>query len=201
MLAAQDVVVKPNDSVTITFAKGSKLNDTTGKTEYDFTTTVTTEFANAKLPAFITQNSFITKVSYAYSGVLPASASIQIFVGKDYAGKEVFYFLLNDANTYNSNEVQKVTVNENGYITVTQDHCSDYVVTVDNPADLYEAYEESQKPEADDTTNPGSQENTNNGSENESPKTGDYAQLGLFSAFMAFAGAVMVFALKKVKRV
>ena len=226
LIGTQDVVVKPNDYVTITFAQGSKLNDTTGKTEYDFTTTVTTEFANAKLPAFIKENSFITKVSYSYSGVLPASASIQIFVGADYAGKEVFYFLLNDDNTYNSGEVQKVAVNESGYITVTQEHCSDYVVTMENPADLYEEYEESQKTETDDNTNnstdgsvnqggqddnssmnnenqgaaEGSEENDNqNGTNNESPKTGDYARIGMLSILM-LASILLVLRVKGYKR-
>lgn len=181
LLEKQDIVIKPNDYVTITFTKGSQLNDTTGKTEYNFTTTVTTDYTNAKLPTFITQNSFITKISYTYSGVLPTTANIEISIGKDYAGKDVFYFLLNENGTFDKDEVQQVKVNENGMITVKQEHCSDYVVTTVNPEDLYEAAQ-----------------NSNEGTDDvESPKTGDNAQVGILWSMVIVSGIMAVIAYKR----
>ena len=211
LLEKQDIVVKPNEYVTITFEKGSKLNDTNGKNEFDFTTTITTDYTNAKLPTFITKNSFITKVSYTYSGVLPSKASIEIFVGKDYVGKEVFYFLLNDDNTFDKNEVQKVKVNENGYIKVTQEHCSDYVVTTENPETLYEATQtpeskpqEPQQPKDETTNNPENNGTTNdnttndNNNKEESPKTGSHTSFDVWC--IAILSGIMLIVLYKRKQ-
>ena len=211
LLEKQDIVVKPNEYVTITFEKGSKLNDTNGKNEFDFTTTITTDYTNAKLPTFITKNSFITKVSYTYSGVLPSKASIEIFVGKDYVGKEVFYFLLNDDNTFDKNEVQKVKVNENGYIKVTQEHCSDYVVTTENPETLYEATQtpeskpqEPEQPKDETTNNPENNGTTNdnttndNNNKEESPKTGTHTSFDVWC--IAILSGIMLIVLYKRKQ-
>ena len=211
LLEKQDIVVKPNEYVTITFEKGSKLNDTNGKNEFDFTTTITTDYTNAKLPTFITKNSFITKVSYTYSGVLPSKASIEIFVGKDYVGKEVFYFLLNDDNTFDKNEVQKVKVNENGYIKVTQEHCSDYVVTTENPETLFEATQkpeskpqEPQQPKDETTNNPENNGTTNdnttndNNNKEESPKTGSHTSFDVWC--IAILSGIMLIVLYKRKQ-
>lgn len=130
LLKTQDVVVKPNDYVTITFAKGD-AKEVSGKTEYDFSAAVVSDYEKANLPSYIRKDSFISAVDYAYAGELPAEASIQILVGTKYAGKQVYYFLLKEDNTYA--EVQSVKVDENGYITVTQNHCSKYVITTQNP--------------------------------------------------------------------
>lgn len=54
-------------------------------------------------------------------------------------------------------------VNENGYITVTQEHCSDYVITLENPEDLYAKYQETQNPS--DGKNSGNDNNVLNPSD------------------------------------
>lgn len=131
-LANEDIVLNANKYVTITFKQGSTIN-TTENTEYDFSTSVVTDFASANVPETI-KDSFIKKISYAYSGTLPATAEIQILVGTKYANTEVFYTLLNVDGTVNESEMQSAMVDEEGYITVTQEHCSDYVITSQKPS-------------------------------------------------------------------
>lgn len=69
----------------------------------------------------------MSQVKFNYSGQLPATASIRIPVGTQYAGKTLYYSYMNNDNTFA--DTQTVVVDEEGYITVKQEHCSSYVVT------------------------------------------------------------------------
>lgn len=64
---------------------------------------------------------------YNYSGALPAKASIKLNVGKAYAGQTLYYSQLLDDGTIIS--MMSAVVDNDGYMTVEQDHCSTYLIT------------------------------------------------------------------------
>lgn len=123
--ATKDVVIKSNNDVTFTFAKGT-MASVDGKTEYDFSTSIVNAYADT-MPSYITKDNFVSQINFNYSGKLPAIANIRFYVGTQYAGQTLYYSLMNADNTFA--EVQSVTVDAAGYMTVKQDHCSNYVVT------------------------------------------------------------------------
>lgn len=129
----KEIVIKSNNNVTFTFKKGT-MKAVEGKDSYDFSTTVNTTYS-ADLPYYVTENNFVSQIDYNYSGKLPAKASIRFYVGTKYSGKTLYYSLLSEDKTYA--EVQGVTVDSEGYIIVKQDHCSSYLVTIDNPETKY----------------------------------------------------------------
>lgn len=76
-----DVVIKTNNDITFTFAKGT-MTETAGVGAYDFSTAVTSDIKEAgTLPEEVTENIFVSKIVYNYSGQLPATASIRLNVG------------------------------------------------------------------------------------------------------------------------
>lgn len=76
-----DVVIKTNNDITFTFAKGT-MTETAGAGAYDFSTAVTSDIKEAgTLPEEVTENNFVSKIVYNYSGQLPATASIRLNVG------------------------------------------------------------------------------------------------------------------------
>lgn len=121
----KDIVIKSNNNVTFTFAKGT-MKSVDGKNEYDFSTTINPAYADT-MPSYVTKDNFVSQVKFNYSGQLPATASIRIPVGTQYAGKTLYYSYMNNDNTFA--DTQTVVVDEEGYITVKQEHCSSYVVT------------------------------------------------------------------------
>ena len=110
-----DVIINSNNDISFKFEKGT-MNQVDGVDKYDFTTEVVKEVENAgKLPAGVTSENFIQKIDFAYSGQLPAKAEIKIPVGTQYAGT--------------IENIMSAAVDENGVITVEQDHCSVYLLT------------------------------------------------------------------------
>ena len=102
-----------------------------GKNEYDFSTTINETYADT-MPSYVTKDNFVAQVKFNYSGQLPATASIRIPVGTNYAGTTLYYSLMNDDGTFAG--TQAVVVDEEGYMTVKQDHCSEYVITKEAPS-------------------------------------------------------------------
>ena len=85
-------------------------------------------FAHAgNIPAAVTDDIFVSKIVYNYSGALPAKASIKLNVGKAYAGQTLYYSQLLDDGTIIS--MMSAVVDNDGYMTVEQDHCSTYLIT------------------------------------------------------------------------
>lgn len=125
----KDVVIKSNNNVTFTFAKGT-MQAVEGKESYDFSTTINSAYTS-DMPYYITQHNFVSQINFNYSGKLPAEASIRFPVGTQYAGRTLYYSLMNEDHTFA--EVQSVVVDAEGYITVKQNHCSSYVVTTEEP--------------------------------------------------------------------
>lgn len=141
----QDIVLTYND-VSITFKKGTMamIEDLE---EYDFTVTLESDYADSKVPAVLTKNNFVSKVTYNYSGKLPGTAIIQLPVGSEYAGKTLYYTLLNEDGTFGKS--QEVIADNAGVITIEQNHCSSYVVSLIDLENLTEDTENTQKPEID----------------------------------------------------
>ena len=126
--ATKDVVIESNENVTFTFAKGT-MSAVDGMTSYDFGTKVVADFANAgTMTSSVTKDIFVSRVNFNYSGKLPGTASIKILVGTEYAGKTLYYSKLTENSfTYITSGV----VDAQGYVTVSQDSCSDYVLTTE----------------------------------------------------------------------
>lgn len=122
-----DVVIKSNNDVTFTFAKGT-MSEVSQVAIYDFSTAITSDIKEAgDMPADVTEDIFVSKIVYNYSGVLPATASIKLNVGKTYAGQTLYYSQLLDDGTIIS--MMSAVVDNDGYMTVEQDHCSTYLIT------------------------------------------------------------------------
>lgn len=97
---------------------------------YDFGTEIIKEFDDKKeQPHKVHKDNFVTRINFNYSGKLPGMVSIKFFVGTDRVGATLHYSLINDDNSVTY--IQSVVVDKDGYITVQQDHCSDYVVTTE----------------------------------------------------------------------
>jgi|GEM_PF-1831079 len=124
-----DVVIKSNNGVSFKFKQNTmSMLAVEGIDTFDFTSVISTELidnASDKL----TEDNFVLSIDYAYSGKLPAKAEITIPVGTEYAGKTLYYsrVLENGVKLIDSAEVD-----ENGFITVTQDSCSDYLLTTED---------------------------------------------------------------------
>lgn len=122
-----DVVIKSNNDVTFTFAKGT-MSEVSQVAIYDFSTAITSDIKEAgDMPADVTEDIFVSKIVYNYYGVLPATASIKLNVGKAYAGQTLYYSQLLDDGTIIS--MMSAVVDNDGYMTVEQDHCSTYLIT------------------------------------------------------------------------
>lgn len=122
-----DVIIKSNNDVTFTFAKGT-MSEVSQVAIYDFSTAITSDIKEAgNIPAAVTDDIFVSKIVYNYSGALPAKASIKLNVGKAYAGQTLYYSQLLDDGTIIS--IMSAVVDNDGYMTVEQDHCSTYLIT------------------------------------------------------------------------
>ena len=122
-----DVIIKSNNDVTFTFAKGT-MSEVSQVAIYDFSTAITSDIKEAgNMPAAVTDDIFVSKIVYNYSGTLPAKASIKLNVGKAYASQTLYYSQLLDDGTIIS--LMSAVVDNDGYMTVEQDHCSTYLIT------------------------------------------------------------------------
>ena len=204
-----DVVIKTNNDITFTFAKGT-MTETAGAGAYDFSTAVTSDIKEAgTLPAEVTENIFVSKIVYNYSGQLPATASIRLNVGNAYAGETLYYSqLLEDGTIIN---MMSAVVDKDGYMTVEQNHCSTYLITKQqlNAGSTNAASNdtENSKNTAADNTTPG-EDNTAAASTavSETPKTADMTSMCavLFIFMTAAVGMTvivsMAFKMKKERR-
>lgn len=197
--ATKDVVIKSNNDVTFTFAKGT-MSSVDGKTEYDFSTSINSAYADT-MPSYITKDNFVSQINFNYSGKLPGTANIRFYAGKQYAGQTLYYSLMNADNTFA--EVQAVVVDSDGYMTVKQDHCSNYVVTKTEPKS---ADNSSNTSATDNNTSAGNttvSADKNVSSANTavtSPKTGDTTPIIPF-AMIAVAGAGLIAVSRKRRNV
>ncbi|MBE6889832.1 MAG: hypothetical protein E7485_07455 [Ruminococcaceae bacterium] len=125
--ADSDVVINGENGVSFKFAKGT-MTTVDGVEAYDFTSTISTDLADAA-SAKLTEDNFVLSIDYAYSGKLPAKAEITIPVGAEYVDKTLYYSRVLENGV---KLIDSAKVDENGYITVTQDSCSDYILTTED---------------------------------------------------------------------
>lgn len=204
-----DVVIKTNNDITFTFAKGT-MTETAGAGVYDFSTAVTSDIKEAgTLPEEVTENIFVSKIVYNYSGQLPATASIRLNVGNAYAGETLYYSqLLEDGTIIN---MMSAVVDKDGYMTVEQNHCSTYLITKQQ---LNAGSTNAASNDTDNSKNTAA-DNTTAGADNtaaastavsETPKTADMTSMCavLFIFMTAAVGMTvivsMVFKMKKERR-
>lgn len=127
----RDVIIDNGSGVTFTFEKGT-MERVAGKTEYDFGVIIITEYEkiDVTVPYWVEQNNFAALIHYRYSGKLPAKCAIRFNIGEEWAGKTLYYSYLKDGEV---SETKEIEVDSRGYVTVIQTHCSDYIITADNP--------------------------------------------------------------------
>lgn len=125
--ANRPVVIKSNEDVTFTFAAGT-MKVVESKTDYDFGVKVVKQYDRIpeSVQGRVSQDNFVAHIEYNYSGQLPAAARIRIRLGSEYIGKTLYYYLENEDGSLKY--IQSVAVDSEGYITVTQSHCSNYVL-------------------------------------------------------------------------
>ena len=184
--ATKDVIIKSNNNVTFTFAKGT-MASVEGKTEYDFSTSINGAYA-ATMPSYITKDNFVSQINFNYSGKLPATANIRFYAGTEYAGQTLYYSLMNADNTFA--EVQAVVVDADGYMTVKQDHCSSYVVTKTEPK--LPSNNDTKTDDGNTTVSTDKNASSTNASVT-SPKTGDMTPIAIYVVMAVAAMGVIVF--------
>lgn len=149
--AKKDVVIKANTNIEFTLKKGT-MSQVEGKEEYDFTADIETDYQEKEeYGNLITKDNFVMQVNFNYSGKLPGEANIKITVGVDRAGMTLYYSKLCADGTIAF--ICSGAVDENGFLTVRQDSCSDYVLTTERLESVTEeedvTEEDSQKPQTD----------------------------------------------------
>ncbi len=165
-----DVIIKSNDGITFTFAKGT-MASVEGMQNYNFATKLVLDYANAgTMGAELDASKFVAKVQFEYSGQLPAEATIRIPVGKQFAGKELYYSQIS-GNGFT--HMMTTVVDAEGFVTVKQNHCSDYVLT---------------------TVKLGTEKVSDRPT---SPKTGDISNMHFYVLFGAACGLALSYGRKK----
>lgn len=154
-----NVIIKSNNGVEFAFEKGT-MSAVEDMEDYDFGTTLITDYDLAEeTTPYVVKENFVAQINFNYSGKLPAVAYIKLPVGKEYAGKTLHYSQLSeDGIRY----IQSATVDDDGFIIVKQDHCSDYVLTTEKPEvseDNDNKTEENNETKSDDTGNKDSDNN------------------------------------------
>lgn len=184
------------DGVTYTFKKGEM--EAVDGAKYDFGATITTDLSKLENPdKALTKENFVLHIDYNYSGKLPATASIKLYVGKEYVGKTLYYSQILENGI---KLVQSVVVDSDGYITVTQDHCSEYVFTTE---DITKADDSDNSSDESSSTDTSSQPSSSNSSvsdpadNNGNPDTGMTATLTVTFAAILASAAVMIVSKKR----
>ena len=175
------------DGVTYTFKKG-EIEPVEGA-EYDFGATITTDLSKLEDPdKLLNEDNFVLHIDYNYSGKLPATASIKLFVGKEYAGKTLYYSqILENGIKF----IQSAVVDNDGYITVTQDHCSEYVLTTE------ELKDEEETPDNTTTTVTTTPDENAAPDKVENPDTGVGSVAVVAAMAVVAGGAVMILSKKR----
>ena len=126
----QAITIVNAAGIRFTFAAGS-MQMIDGKEVYDFGAEIVKSYNELKNAPF-SADKFVARINYNYSGKLPGTASISIPVGTEWAGRMLYYYEIKADGTYSY--VTNGKVDANGNVTVTQNHCSDYVLTTQAPA-------------------------------------------------------------------
>jgi hypothetical protein len=116
MNQSMDITIQGN-GYTMTFKKGA-IKDIPGQGYIDFGMTFNKTNKDA----------IVAAIHFNHSGKLPGEAEIKINIGKEYAGQTLYYYYCN-RESGELEYMQRAVVDEDGFITVIQSSCSDYVFT------------------------------------------------------------------------
>ena len=112
--------------VKFTF-EANTMKPVDGVEEYSFKVELVEDYNKATADkADIEKDEFVIRINFEYDGQLPATATISIPVGTDYANKTLYYYQILADGTLKY--VCDAPVDAAGNAKVTQDHCSDYVL-------------------------------------------------------------------------
>lgn len=119
-----NISFETEDGICIKFARGSmKLVD--GMEGYDFRVRLILKYDRRTVDAAeMNENNFAFELGFYYDGEFPATAYVYIPIGTRYSGKTLYYYTCKDGTLVN---VSSGTVDSDGYLIVSQNHCSDYV--------------------------------------------------------------------------
>jgi hypothetical protein len=127
---SQRPIVLSGSGYTLTFPVGSlKRNNLSG---YDLSVRFNSG-PNHEIIRRLAGKGYIGMLEFAHSGELPGTAQLRVKVGKKYAGMTLLYQYYN-SETGTLETIETVTVDEDGYVTLTQDHCSAYALTLASEA-------------------------------------------------------------------
>lgn len=110
---------------TITFPKGA-FQITSQSKDYDFGIRFDTGDSYNAIHK-LSGEKFVLMLDFNHSGSLPGEMQISINVGMQYAGKTLQYYYYNP-ETKELELIQSTVADEHGYVTVSQSHCSSYVL-------------------------------------------------------------------------
>ena len=117
-------IVLNGTKYTLTFPKGA-LQIANESKDYDFG--VRFDAGNSyNAIRKLSGEKFVLMLDFNHSGLLPGETQININVGMQYAGKTLQYYYYNP-NTKELELIKSTITDENGYVTVSQSHCSSYV--------------------------------------------------------------------------
>lgn len=138
----KDVVIQSSADLIFTFIKGS-MSEVDDMEDYDFGTSIETEYeAKVEYGEKVNESNFVSRINFNYEGKLPGMASIRIHVGMEKKGLTLHYSKLCDDGTIQF--IYSAVVDKDGYITVQQDSCSDYILTTERVDDEAEKEMESE---------------------------------------------------------
>ncbi|MEG1894957.1 MAG: MBG domain-containing protein, partial [Oscillospiraceae bacterium] len=138
-------VVLKNPDVIITFDKNA-LKVTDNSPSYDFYATKNAcehELAARALGG----EGVLAVIHFNQEGYWPGTAQVSVNMGKELKGTELAYYYYNQ-DGQSLDYVTKAVVDKDGWFTVPQDHCSDYVISTEFPKIIPPSPSPSPTPEA-----------------------------------------------------
>jgi glycosidase len=175
------------ENYSITFAANT-MKQVQGQTDFDLGVTFNSGTNYSKIKG-LAGSGFVLTVSYNYSGSLPAEATIRIKVGTQYAGKTLYYYYYNSA-TGKLEYLLAATVGQDGYISVKQTHCSEYVLSTINLSKDDSSKDTGSK-------DAGTQNSPTENKTNANPICGDNKTLLYAFGLLSLVSALSVFATRK----
>lgn len=169
--------------------KGKDLKNSTDK-DIDLSLKVVSNVLKDKesklIKDLVGKETSIASFSFSYEGQLPGEFTIKVYIGKDFAGKEVnvcrYY---EDKNTYEV--VNACKVDSDGYISYSADHCSDYFVVENSVLDGIS--------KSNDTTNNQEKDTSNKDNTNTTANVGKLAKTGSpvdMTSLIVFGAVIML---------
>lgn len=143
-------------------------------------------------------------LAFEHSGRLPEGTTVKTYVGDTFQPKQNVQLSYFNETTGKLEETKRYTVDDNGYVTVVINHCSDYVLQAANDVSVSETI----KPEEKKDTEAAAPADLNKKDVTEKKKsdvlagsvnTGDHTNTYFFITLLAFSGVMVIASKKKAK--